>query len=58
MVDMILTIGTAIAALVMIYGAYLAIDHALFGERRARRPAAGRTPVAGELPETYRYIGT
>jgi hypothetical protein len=43
MLDIILTIGTAISAGFFIYGAFVAIDYALFPQ--------GTTPTTEELPE-------
>lgn len=57
MLDMILLIGTLISVLIFIYGAYLAIDCALFGEQRTKKTATERPATAHELPEIGHLLG-
>jgi hypothetical protein len=50
MLNMIFTIGGAISAGLFIYGAFIAIDYALFPKNTTRK--AEEAPAkAGELPE-------
>jgi hypothetical protein len=57
MLDMIFLIGTLISVLIFIYGAYLAIDCALFGEQRTKKTATERPATAHELPEIGHLLG-
>jgi hypothetical protein len=43
MLDTLFTIGQTISALLMIYGLYLAIDYALFGNEAAKSAHARQT---------------
>ena len=54
MLEMLFTIGILISALILIYGAYLTIDHVLFGEHRTHKTAAEKIH---ELPEIAAWLG-
>ena len=55
MLDLIFTTGTLISALILFYGAYLTIDHVLFGEQRTPKTAPEKTY---ERPEIGGYLGS
>lgn len=48
MLEILFTIGQVISAAAIIYGAYLAIDHAVFPETKSA--------AADELPEVGRFL--